>query len=1554
MTNKLTHTFDGGMQSDLDNHIKTKNSFVFGENGRLSAKDGTLSFVTVKGTEEIMNDTRIIKYLGAASFSDQLIVFVKASGVDINIGGVIYESINKTVPNISDFEVELNGNLFSLTDEISDNSNVVTYTEQVASQAPASEVLIEDNYDPEGTENEEIDYDSYYNLNVNVPSFGACEIQEGSIPENNALFSDCIISITKDDNDNFTSKILWAGYQNWALDAKIVALGVDENSNYRRVKYTDFATTFKSINVYDTDLKTRSSKELENFQSSTLLEPRIKEIKNNGQLKAMAVQYLYRLITDNGQVTNLSPYSKVQYIYPEFSTAIEGGEPEEVTNKSVKVVCNIVNPTGFSEIECIALEFEASGIPSGIKSLGLKAVSSVVEFDHFGNESDLSTEITFADTLQSEVNWKYCSDLETKNNKLFAFGLRNNPITNQYNSLKSLFALHGWNSAGNTHESFLNPSPKTYNLIPPNYTDELFYAKKRVFSEIRSFGSTAVTLKNTDSGEELEYLIENDNNVYKNVTEEIGTLLQNSVTNVPDFGTKFPNLDIEYVDNVILLKAVNDSIETNMTIFTLSFSNEQVLYDTQDENIFFTTNLGSQTFVHGALSAGFNSGTGVRISFRHVNEKLLDKATSKYSGNGGVLDMPEPSLKKGFMKNEIYRLALQLYQNGEPIFAVPMGDIHVPGLNSTYSYINDSGNVVVTSDKYVNQKVIGNSLYGVRVEMHFEVRFDCNFSKQFDSYQILFVERDENNRSVLCQGVSAPLMRLQDPETFKSYDLDEKLQRKWMLPYHGGPLFDKEGFDEYDANGEDYDNPNYEENQRVVNNRKLFYFDSPDLVYGQLSESLVVNSKLRVVGRLNTDHSKNTIMTSGENIGGFAVETFPKFSRKILREQLNAPSIISDLPKLVGDDRISNNSTWQTHFVNVSVFSNFTHFDQEHTIDNGVSLGRGEVIPGSDLGTSFEVSNNAFCLPSMPWWYSNEVRKIRSEDDQYGFEALPRGGSLSIGEKTLFIRTVNDLFTNNFLGSSNNVTFPTQIRRGESGFHWYDSYALINVERDNEDSIYGGRSEQAFSNNTFIPLSETKPIEKNTNGAQSFNVEGDVYVTLWARTKNSHGEEDQERIDRNLNNGRGDSSSQSARGDLEDVKKLNNAWCYAVVVESMIEPKLNAEYEFYRETAAIDFSLTKNETINSAYLHKNNYKKYITKPYRFQDDPNLDNIVSASETKLSGEYYDAWSSFPVNEFQELDKNKGAVLNAAKIKNDLFAIQEYQTSLLYIDRNIMIPSEQGQTIDVAQSSGKSIAGYEVRSSYGTSIRRSLSKHPDFGFMFIDDTKKVIVKNFEEITLKNQYHHDFYKKLNTEKILDVNGFFDEEFKETCLNIVTDTSSSMIMYNEALALFSGWREMNASIYMPFDGKIYIPRETSVEIEGVTRPNSQSLHELNKGLYLNVLEKELKMKVSFVCSPDADETFIFPHLAWVTNDLTDFESITITTKEGHVRQLLPSHKRYIKREGKHTIPILNYANSSADSDEKKDVRSEWALFEFVFPYNEGTLRKLNRVVNYIRLSYQ
>ncbi len=1554
MTQEIPHSFEEGQKSDLDNSIKGSKGYVLGEHARLHSIDGTLALVSVEGTKEIYNNNKIVRYLGAASFKDQLIVFAKCSGVDVNFGGVIYVPVVKTIIFADNLEVELISGSFSFTNELTSNSVVTTYTENIAQPAPPEEIDINDNYAPEDGSSGAIDFDSYYTLNVNVPIFGTCPVTEQTIPVNNENFADCIISIQKDSNGDFYDKILWSGYQNWPLYGKIVALGVDENSNYRRVKYTDYINPFRSVNVFDPSLYKRSSKELDNFQSTILLQPRISAVNKNGQLKSMAVQYMYRLITENGQVTEFSAPSEVQYIIPEEGYKFQGGSVSEVTNKSVKIQCNVMDPGNFSEIECIALEFEAANVPTSIKSLGIKQASAVVEFDHYGSETEFAGNITLADITEIKTNWKYCSDLEPKNNKLFASGLRNDPITSRFNELRNNFALHGWENNGQTHETFINPNPSNYQYFPPNLTEKLFYAKKRVIRSVHIFQNATMDFVNLDTGNKFTANIGLLAEEYKDYTEEISLWLLNLQANDGNFSSFFPNLEIEYVSNAILFKPLVGATSTDMSNYQLQFNNTQVIQDIDDENIFFTQNLSGQQYIHGGMSAGFNNGTGVRISYRMVEEELATQAALRFTGTGPLIDYVEPNFKKTFIKDEIYRLSIQLYKEGQRLFAIPLGDLHIPEMGNAYSYIDDAGNIVVSSEKYVSQKTIGNKLYGVRVEMRVEVRFDCQFSKDIDMYQILYVERDEANRSILCQGMAAPLIRLQRPEEFLGgRALNEKLQSKWHLPYSGGPTYDKIGLDVYDAQGGEYENDNYDHSKRTIHDRSLMYFDSPDLIYRSISDAFINSSEIRLLGRLNTDHGPDTVMESGE--AGmdalFGEESYPKFSRKILTSQLNTLPDLNDWPKLSGDEN-ADNSTWLSHFVNVSVFSNFSLYLRTHQIDGSISLLPGQVLPGSDLNTSFELSNNTFSLGSMPWWYSEEVRRMRKEDDQYGFEALPTG-NISKGEKTMFIRTNDDLFTSIFIGSSPFSTVNSQIRRGGNSYIIYDTHALINIRRNNGSSIYGGRSEQAYSKNVFIPLSETKPIYKESNAAQVFNMQGDGYVSLYIRTKNTHGDDEIGQMDREINNGR--TSTAPNRGDIETSYKVNGAWCYAVVLETMIEPKLNHEYEFYRENSGIDFSLTKDEVLNSAYLQTNDIKKYIPQPFRYKDNPDLSNIVAASQVKRSGEYYDAWSFFLPNEFQELDKDKGAVLNLAKEKNEIFAIQERQTNLLYIDRDVIIPTQGGGAVNVKQGSGKSIDGYKVISKYGTSIRRSVVKNTDFGFTFVDERLKVLIKLDKELNIGTQYHHDFYDRYDKDPIVNAEPFFDEKYKESGITLTTASGDKRsIVYNEVLKVLNGfYPKYSSTLYMKFGSELLAPIEKLITVGPNIIPNSESLHRFNEGDYLNVLGEEVSMKVGFVSGAGPNTVSIFPHLAMILNGVAKVDRIEITTKAGLNRVILPSHKRYSVKEGIHSVPLLNLWSQGIDSDEKKDVRSEWSYFELTFNYNNGNMRKIKSAITYIRKSF-
>lgn len=1544
MNGKNPHFFFKGMQANLDDHIKDKETYTLGTNGRVFMQNGEMAFTSVKGTTTIYQNPNIAKYLGTFVFKDVVVVFAKCTGYPINNSGIIYQTEEIDIVIAKNFDVQLSSGSLLFSNQFTLNHVESTYTQNTQIPAPPSDIDLADNYSPDDVSEETIDLSSYYALKVNVPSFGSCPNETFATPANNTDYADCIITLQYDDSGELFEKLHWSGYQNWSINSKIIALGVEENSNYMRVKYTDNINPFRSINLYDSKLASRSAKELNNFQSTILLQPRISAIEELGQLRVMAAQYYYRLITENGQVTEFSPASEVVYITPSDLVAFSGGGIEEYTNKSVKITCNIVDSSNFNEIELIAAEYEANaGVPTNIKSLGIQKVGEVNVFNHYGSEGNFTTSTTLADLIASQVNWKYCSDMVAKNNKLIVAGLRNDPISSDFNSLKYNFALHGWKANGETHSSFLNPDPELYNKIPIGYAEDLFYVKKKVYTSIKIFQTAIVTFGTLTLG------VSNNDNFYINQTETIAAWLLDEQANNVDFATLFPNLLIELTSGSIVMKPIDDLIKTDFNDYKFTYDTTQVIEDSDDEVIFDNDPITTFPMVDGALSAGFNKGTGIRITYRLVQEELITKASARYTGTGKIVDFKDPSFNKTLVKDEIYRLGVHMYKDGEQIFVVPMGDIKIPGLGDSYHYLDDNNNAIFSTDKYVNQKVIGNKLYGMRVELRCEVRLDCSKSKNIDMYRIMYVERTENNRTVLAQGLAAPLLRVQDPERYlrsSIWEFNEKLQNKWMLPYYGGPTYDKLGFSEFDAVG-DVNLDTYVWQKRVLNDRSLMYLDCPDIIYGNTSESLISSCSLKVVGRLNTDETGAVIMESGEplttNTGpksnmasSFGSEVYPKFSRKITSKYLKigVEDAETDLPWHVRDGK-NDDGTVQTHFVNVSVFANYTPFSSEHSIQGHVSLAPGEIIPGTELNTSFDLSNNAMCLPSMPWWYSAAVRKVEESDDENQYQAM-LASLPSKGEKTLFIRSETDLFTDSFIGP---VTLPrpdSQIVFGSDKLvDIYDSHALINLKRSNAISIYGGRSELAFTKNSYIPLSETIPVEKSTNGSQTFMVQGDAYVTLYLRTKNSKSDDEEFFEDGNgpkghkLNNGR--TNGDEDYSDIENLYVLNGAWCYGVVLESMIEPKLNHEYEFYRENKNIDFYQVKDEVLNSAYEVKNNSKTFIPQPFRFKDDPLLTNILAASEVKSSGDYYDAWASFLVNEFQELDKDKGACFNLVKFKDQVFAIQEIQTNMVNIDRDTMIPTTDGTALNVKQGSGKSIDGYSVYSPYGTSIRRSVVKNDTYGFSFIDETENLLIKMDQPLTIQNQYHFDFFNSMKEDPIVDVEAFFDKEHHESGWQIKQASGlSRALTYGEKTKALNGYYDYDSSLYFSFKSMLFAPLHTITE--GVH--SSSKLLLLNSGVPLEYFEQQRKMSITFVSSSGVDTVTIFKHISMIVGKNTTIEKMVLETKQGHQRTILREHWRFLVREGIHSVPLLNNWFDGISEEETWPLRSEFVKVTIFFPY--------------------
>jgi len=1558
------HQFSKGWTVDLDNHIEQSTGFTDAWNGRLYSKDGTLAFVSVNGTRFVYNNENVLKYNGFYAFEDELIVFGKAD-IPIEQGETEEQEIIEITVN--------NFNISTNTNEITNIDFLSNFSEETVIINVPVEPIDDDDFsqnlsDIEESNTIDVTYNGLFKTLTYMPSNPViCQLDTDAPINNQDGINDVIFSFKYNSSGLLIGKIIYVGHLNIPFNAIITTEGVSENVYNKRVYFSDYYNPTRVVNVKDENLLKRNSFEFDIKTKGILLNPRINSINENGQIKAMTVFYAMRLFTENGQQTDFSPLSKGVKITKGNGDEKIGGDISEITNKSVVIDCYIPDYKNFKEVQLIAIEFEAKDVPTSIKLIGTKLVNAIVSFEHFGSESEYSENITLADLFANSISWRYNSDFAVKNNKLIAVGLRNDPLFLNSKGLELDFSLNGFKPTGETHTSLLNSDPVHYNYINLGMTESFVYVKRKLFRKIEVFGNFKMKIENKITGEYYEYEEENVQYNYIDQTSNIFNFLNTTQDDI-DFETKFPNLNIIQTSGRILFKPIDENIQTDFYNYILSFSTNQVIVDMDNDievkEYSWPSNDSAKdsNLVYGGVSNGWFNGNGVRVTMHTVKENVLSKNTDWMVANNHPLQIKEPSLRKFVMKGEIYRIGIQWFKNGNRLFTTILGDIKIPDIGQKKREVNENGQIIITNETYTNWSVVGNEMYSEGIELQFDVRINCELSKEVDSYQIVYVERTESNRTILAQGISAPLERVL-PFTIEedvNIQFEEIITNKWGIPSNGGPVYDALGFTAYDINPNNVnlfpfpDGPiegttatnsstifgSNNVPARVITNRKAFYFDSPDLIYSKISDNFISSCVLEYIESIATDHDRYNI------IGGYNSETSSPggtqcyFSNGSKNNSGPVPFGNPKFSQKIPLSLLSGESKEKPFYVNVSVFSNnlkrrtFTSFQQDinpldvYEIDKTESANDGEVLSAFKMNDSFDYSNNALTLASPGWFFQITARK-RYISRFTLFEV----NNVAQGRNTVFIKTKENYFKSSNISQSSfvinsQVNFGTSEGRSDS-IKGNDSYIVSNLKRNNLESIYGGRSEFAYSANEYIPMSDVIPVITNRISSQVFYVEGDTYCSLYIRNKSSYKDS---LVPKEI--GFQWSRDASAQDRKFQYNKYN-AWCYAVVLESTVEPRLNNSEEFYRFSNAIDFNY--DEKFNNAYFQENNLRKSIPKPYNFKDDPILNNIIAVSKTKLNGDSIDAWTQFPTNEFYELDKNKGTAFNVVKEQDEIFVVQEHQTSKIQIDeRSFVTPDNDGEAIQIKQGSGTSISGHTIVSNYGTSFRRAIVKS-DFGFVFYDERKFEMVKIIEPLFLKNNLSLLIRELFENNKVVDIQGYYDEQFKETNIRFRTiDDVNFVISFNEVLKVFNGKINYDNDLYFVFQEKVLAPYN-----------DSKSIGELNTGDQLKYFEIQNNLKLKVISAPIFFETKINKGIAVYLNTNYPLLKTVFITSLNQIRTVLGTHHWYKIREGVHTLPAKN-------PEDYDDLRGEWCSIEIEVESIENKEVKVFSLINFFRKSYK
>lgn len=1526
LNNEQLHVFFKGWQKDVDEHYEKPESYDDAWNCRLYSHNGTLALASMQGTRTVYENQNIVKYLGYYAFKDELVVFGKGN-LQLSVPGTVDKTIKETV--VDDFEVtaDVGTNVINGIDFASHYN-----TTDIVIQVP--EVIVdEDDFIQNVTPVDPVTPidDTFGGLFTSLPYLPTtvCAITGDQPPINNVLYNDFILTFTYDSNRMLVANFRYVGWLNFPIDGKITTEGVEENIYYKRVYFSNYYNPTRVVNLKDNKLSQRNPEEFNKQTKGTLLNPRIKSIEESGQLPAMTVFYVMKLITENGQTSDFSPTSPATRIL-KGSTAFEikGGDVSEITNKSVIVECYIPDYQNFKTVQLVAIEFEAKDIPTSIRLVGQKPVAPIVQFQHFGSEPEFSENISLDDIFKNSLSWKYNADFSNKNNKLLVCGLRNDPSYVNSKNVDLDFALHSFTPDGQTHNSLLNPDPFLYNYISADMNDSFFYVQRRLFRRIEVFGNFTMKLENIETNEFYEFSQPMVNYIYVDYTAAMLQFLLD-IQSDPDFQTKFPNLEIVAAGTKILFQPLNPAVVTDFYPYNLTFSTNQVIMD-MDNDIEFKNYAWPATdpdredaLVYGAVSNGWFKGNGVRVTMHTEKTKVLTKNDNWMLGGGHPLQIETPSLTKYAMKDEVYRAGIQWYKDGNKLFVTVLGDLKIPAIGMKKRELNQNGQIIKINENYTNFSVVDNEMFAEGIKLQFDIRINCKLSQEVDAYQIVHVARTEENRTILAQGLSGPCER-NIPFSIQP-DLNtqfvEIVTHKWGLPSNGGPVYDSLGLQIWDIDpnniSEDAVAP---KGCRVMTSRKNFYFDAPDLIYNKVSDKLMESCNVEYIETLATDHDRHNI------VGGYSADTSGLPGTQVYfpggaHSQDPAAFCVFGLPKFsqkIPPSLIAGNIYFNPNYVNVSVFAVklkkrvYGAFQQlinpsdSYVIDRATNADEGEVIAAYKMNDTFPHSNNAVTFASPGWFYQVAAR---TADPFVGpNHTLLRVNNVASGRKTAFIKTKTNFFSPGNIAQTpyiinSQVNFGTSDNRMDVLFG-FDAYIISNLRRKNLDSVYGGRTEYAYASNEYVPLSQVIPIISNRITSQQIYVEGDTYCTLYIRSKTSF-----------ANSGIPvPIEFQWSRHDNGGSKKTQynhyNAWCYACVLETTVEPRLSNAEEFYHFATAINF--TYREKFNEAYLQENDLRKSIPKPYNFKDDPNLNNIIAASLVKLNGDFIDAWTQFPTNEFYEIDKNKGSVLNLAKENDDIFAIQELQISSLFIDeKQFITPDEGGAAIQVNQGNGTSISGHKVLAQFGTSRRRAVVDSP-FGFIFYDERKNEIVKITTPLLLQNNlllYLKQFFDK---NQVVDVEGYYDEQFKETNLRFRTLTGINFVIsYNEMLKCFNGRMAYDNDLYMVFQEKTVAPHG-----------DSKIVDELNTGDELVFFGQKKTMRVRVISSPMAELTKIFKGIAIYINVEYPIIKAIFETSLGTIRTVMGTHHWYKNREGVHTIPAKNQTDYN-------DIRGEWCGVE-------------------------
>ena len=412
---------------------------------------------------------------------------------------------------------------------------------------------------------------------------------------------------------------------------------------------------------------------------------------------------------------------------------------------------------------------------------------------------------------------------------------------------------------------------------------------------------------------------------------------------------------------------------------------------------------------------------------------------------------------------------------------------------------------------------------------------------------------------------------------------------------------------------------------------------------------------------------------------------------------------------------------------------------------------------------------------------------------------------------------------------------------GYSGFD--DGLYIAELYReftpDQKQGRFGGTSESAISNGTWVRCGESVKLDNTTT---LYYREGDTYLGRYDFLK----------------------TYPMSEQDINQVISI-----YSTEIESRVN--LDARYDRYR--GSLNNIYVRPTTFNlfnhPGYEQTNQFFTFKAIDYDRYRNLNYPNLVSFTTEKKPGADVDAWTSVPMTSTFDLKGDLGEITKLASFNDTLLSFQNRGVAQILFNERVQIPTSDGQPIEI--TNGLKFGGYRYLSDQiGMTNKWSLQTTPN-GVYFIDDEKNTLYH------FNGQQFQDLSGKAGFRTWLAENNSYDvwnpveySNFKTWYDRVNGDlyfmNKDESLVYSEQIGNFISFMDYGElPLFVNMNDKFLSAKYNSVSGEN-------SIWELWAGQYNMFFGQYKPYWLTFVSNTDPTTDKIFNNLSWRTFDYSEY----------------------------------------------------------------------------------